>query len=212
MGTSESGEPVLPELVLMQLEKLLASPQFSGSERLSAFLKFAVENALLNQPERLKEGIIAREIFGRETYDGNLDSVVRGAARRLREKLDEYYEQAGGLEPVRIAIPKGGYVPTFSSQAMARSSPADAPPEPPPITRLRARTASIAAGIACCALLGYWAFHRQSQSPIPRMPSIAVLPLTSHRCGILWRRIVHRGPFATHLERRTPVRPRLPRG
>ena len=66
MSTPESGAPVSAELVLSQLERLLASPQFSGSERLSAFLKFAVENALRNQPERLKEAVIAREIFGRE--------------------------------------------------------------------------------------------------------------------------------------------------
>jgi hypothetical protein len=160
----------------MQLERLLVSPQFSGSGRLSAFLKFAVENALRNQPERLKEAVIAREIFGRETYDGNLDSVVRGAARRLREKLDEYYEQAGDLETVRIAMPKGAYVPIFSSRAIAVSSAADAPPGPPLVTRLRARVAVIAAGIACCALLGYWTFHRQTESRVPRMPSIAVLP------------------------------------
>jgi hypothetical protein len=120
MSTPESGAPVSAELVLRQLENLLASPQFSGSERLSAFLKFAVENALRNQPERLKEAVIAREIFGRETYDGNLDSVVRGAARRLREKLDEYYERADGLESVRITMPKGAYVPIFSFLSIAR--------------------------------------------------------------------------------------------
>ena len=180
MSTPESGAPVPAELVLSQLEKLLASPQFSGSERLSAFLKFAVENTLQNQPERLKEAVIAREIFGRATYDGNLDSVVRGAARRLREKLDEYYERADGLESVRIAIPKGAYVPVFSLLSIAGPPLAEEPPGSRPGFGLAVRPTSIkaliAAGIACCALLGYWALQRLTQPPASRMPAVGVLP------------------------------------
>jgi tetratricopeptide (TPR) repeat protein/TolB-like protein len=176
MSTPESGAPVSAELVLSQLERLLASPQFSGSERLSAFLKFAVENALRNQPERLKEAAIAREIFGRETYDGNLDSVVRGTARRLRERLDEYYERANGRESVRITIPKGAYVPVFSFLSTAVTPVSPAPQGVSPAFRLVAHAGLMAAGVVCCALLGYWAFHRQAQSPGSRMPAIAVLP------------------------------------
>lgn len=176
MGTEQSKTPVSPELVQLQLEKLLASPQFSGSERLSAFLKFAVENALRNQPERLKEAVIAREIFGRDTYDGNLDSVVRGAARRLREKLDEYYQQAGGLDPVRIAMPKGGYVLLFSCAPAVDRASTETAPQTPPGARLGARVAIIAAGLASCALLGYWAWHRQARSSVSTEPAIAVLP------------------------------------
>jgi TolB-like protein/Flp pilus assembly protein TadD len=181
MGTfgTPQGEPaaVPPELVLLQLEKLLASPQFSGSERLSAFLKFAVENALRNQLDRLKEASIAREIFGRETYDGNLDSVVRGTARRLREKLDEYYQQAGLGEAVRIEMPKGAYVPVFSSPSIVTAgSDGDAPVPPPVRVRLSSWIAAIAAGIVCCALLAYWTFHRQSQFVGSTTPAIAVLP------------------------------------
>ncbi len=166
MRTSEDGS-LSAEMVLQQLEKLLRSPQFSGSERLSAFLKFAVESALENHPERLKEANIARQIFGRETYDGNLDSVVRGAARRLREKLDEYYEQAGGVESVRIGMPKGAYVPVFSSLA---------PPVPTHEVRWSARYALIAASLVCCTLLGYWVVHRRAQSSGSKTPAIAVLP------------------------------------
>jgi adenylate cyclase len=180
MSTPENGAPVSAELVLSQLERLLASPQFSGSERLSAFLKFAVENALRNQPERLKEAAIAREIFGRETYDGNLDSVVRGAARRLREKLDEYYERADGLESVRIAMPKGAYVPAFSFLSIASHPLAAEPPGSRPGFGLAVRSTSIkaliTAGFACCALLGYWALQRLTQSAASNMPAIAVLP------------------------------------
>lgn len=180
MSTPEAGyakqEAVPEELVLLQLDRLLSSPQFSGSERLSAFLKFAVENALRNQPEQLKEAVIAREIFGRDTYDGNLDSVVRGAARRLREKLDEYYEQAGSLDSVRIAMPKGAYLPVFSSLPAVKPLVEEPPPATLPATRGSGWSGWIAAAVVCCALLGYWIVHRQARSAASMKPAIAILP------------------------------------
>ena len=37
-------------------------------------------------------------------------------AGKLRRRLEAYYLGAGRDDPVRIEIPKGGYVPTFSRQ------------------------------------------------------------------------------------------------
>ncbi len=116
--------PVSPEersaashdAVRAELQRVLASSHFSESERLSSFLKFSVESTLANESGRLKEAVIAVEIFGRETsFNGNSDSIVRNAARRLRAKLESYYQADGRHDPVRIEIPKGGYVPVFRS-------------------------------------------------------------------------------------------------
>jgi adenylate cyclase len=42
-----------------------------------------------------------------------VDPIVRVEAGRLRRALEHYYLTAGKKDPVRIKIPKGGYVPTF---------------------------------------------------------------------------------------------------
>ena len=52
---------------------------------------------------------------------------MRVEASRLRAKLKQYYEGAGSGDPVRIDLPRGGYVPVFHSGGLRRS-PAGAVP------------------------------------------------------------------------------------
>src|SRR5204863_6822573 len=62
----------------------------------------------------VKESVIGVEVFGRSPgYDPRIEPIVRIEARRLREKLQAYYEKQGSQDPVVIQLPKGGYVPTF---------------------------------------------------------------------------------------------------
>src|SRR5437016_2615750 len=55
-------EPAPPE-VLQQLERILDDRLFQSSQRLSAFLRFAVEHALAGRAEELKEYVIGVEVF-----------------------------------------------------------------------------------------------------------------------------------------------------
>ena len=121
--TSAQEQRDLPDsLVRAQLERILASPVFSRSQQLRRFLSFIVEQRLAGQGHALKESVLAHELYGKGTdFDGGADPVVRVDARRLRDKLREYYE--GRSDPVIISLPKGSYVPTFGSM-----SPIDAPP------------------------------------------------------------------------------------
>jgi hypothetical protein len=69
--------------------------------------------------EGLKEYLIGVGVFGKGPgFDPRLDSAVRVEARRLRGKLEEYYQRDGASDAVRIRLPKGGYVPVlgWSSQ------------------------------------------------------------------------------------------------
>jgi Tol biopolymer transport system component len=60
----------------------------------------------------LKETTIAVEVFNRAAdYDPKSDPIVRVHARRVREKLALYYRTAGVEDPIKIDLPKGGYVP-----------------------------------------------------------------------------------------------------
>jgi Tol biopolymer transport system component len=110
-------------LVREQLERILASDVFSRSPQLRRFLSFIVEQRLAGQGDSLKESVLAHELYGKGTdFDGGTDPVVRVDARRLRDKLREYY--AGRSEPVVISLPKGSYVPVFEANPASAAHPA----------------------------------------------------------------------------------------
>ena len=112
-GASVQARSDLPDAaVRAQLERILASAVFSRSQHLRRFLSFIVEQSLAGQGHTLKESVLAHELYGKGTdFDGGTDPVVRVDARRLRDKLREFYE--GRSDPVVISLPKGSYVPVF---------------------------------------------------------------------------------------------------
>jgi Tol biopolymer transport system component len=112
----------LPDAAIRaELERILASDVFSRSQHLRRFLTFIVEQRLAGQGPSLKEAVLAHELYGKGAdFDGGTDPVVRVDARRLRDKLREYYE--GRSDPVVISLPKGSYVPVFEASP-ASSSP-----------------------------------------------------------------------------------------
>ena len=115
--------PPPDSLVRSQLDKVLASELFLRSERLSGFLRFVVEETLNGRGETLKESVLAHELYGKEAdFDGATNPIVRVDARRLRDKLREYYAYQTG-DPVVIALPKGSYVPTFDRAADTAPAP-----------------------------------------------------------------------------------------
>ena len=92
------------------MERILASALFSRSERLSQFLRFAVEATLRGETEQLKESLIGMKVYSRDPgYDPKLEPIVRTEARRLRAKLKQYYEGPGESDRVVISLPTGGY-------------------------------------------------------------------------------------------------------
>jgi serine/threonine-protein kinase len=110
------------EHVRAALQRILASPGFSRSERLCSFLKFVIERKLEGKLTDLKESVIGIEVFGREPgYDTHLDPVVRMEASKLRTRLSEYYAGPGAADAVRIEIPKGGYVPQWQISTVENS-------------------------------------------------------------------------------------------
>ncbi len=176
-----------PEAIRAELEKILASHLFATSERLSRFLKHTVEGTLEGQNDRLKESVLGIEVFGRKpTYDPRTDAVVRTEAVKLRARLRDYYESEGREDPVRIDLPKGGYVPAFH----LREEP---PPEPPAALIPTALDAAVdapgwktmAAGIITVVVLALSIPYAINKGRLPSgeagtrvVDSIAVLPFT----------------------------------
>jgi len=141
----------LPDsIVRAQLARILASEVFSRSQQLRRFLSFIVEQRLAGEGHSLKESVLAHELYGKGTdFDGGADPVVRVDARRLRDKLREYYE--GRSDPVVISLPKGSYVPIFEANAASLTHVAPpAHPEPeqtqslPKLTRAWIAVAAVA--------------------------------------------------------------------
>jgi hypothetical protein len=102
------------QAIRKELERLLQSPIFVQSDRLARFLRFTVEITLAGEGATLKEYLIGTEVYDRRPpYHPSVDSIVRSEARRLRNKLRQYYESAGKDDPVFIYYRTGSYVPAF---------------------------------------------------------------------------------------------------
>ncbi|GGG85733.1 hypothetical protein GCM10011585_32060 [Edaphobacter dinghuensis] len=94
------------------MQRILESSIFVSAARSRQFLEFCVGRAMRGETSDLKETTIAIEVFLRAAdYDPKVDPIVRVHARRVREKLDQYYRTTGVNDPIRINLPKGGYVP-----------------------------------------------------------------------------------------------------
>ncbi|MGE4372106.1 MAG: tetratricopeptide repeat protein [Xanthobacter sp.] len=140
MSSVETGPEQLPAdaavttraaCVRAALERVLASDDLRSSPRLAAFLRFVVEATLAGRAEQIKGYTIAVEALGRPTsFDPQADPIVRVEATRLRRALQGYYGGDGLTDPLRILVPKGGYVPVFEDRISTLAPAPSAPIEP----------------------------------------------------------------------------------
>ncbi len=160
------------QLIRRELECVLASPGFARNDRLSRFLRTAVEWKLAARTEELKESVIGVEVFGRAPgYDPKRDPVVRTEASRLRARLAEYYLDEGADRPLVIDLPKGGYAPEWRERTP--STPAPPPPNQlSPTASFGSLGAALFIIFALALVAVGWRWAETSRKPI----SIAVLP------------------------------------
>lgn len=146
-----------PDLILNQLERILHSSQFHGSELLRNLLSYLTRRAIERPGEAVKEYDLAVDVLGRDpAFDPRMDSAVRVHTARLRAKLAEYYMSEGAEDPVVIEVPKGVYVISWRhrndhSEEAARETGA---PITVPRTSTRLNWKWFAAGFGCAALAG----------------------------------------------------------
>ncbi len=102
-----------PEWQLAQ--RVASSKALAKSELMRRFLLYVCEQYLTGNAQQITEQRIGTKIFNRPLgYNPGQDNIVRNYARMLRKRLDEYFEGEGSAEPMRLTIPRGGYVPVFS--------------------------------------------------------------------------------------------------
>ena len=122
-----------PDKIRSELQRILSSRHFDASERNRRFLQYVVEETLLGRGERIKAYNVATLVFGRDdSFDPQLDPVVRMEARRLRRSLERFYLVDGGMAGLQIAMPKGGYVPKFHGAPQPSDPTGVAATLPPP--------------------------------------------------------------------------------
>ena len=113
----------VPETAVREvLARILASPMFVASGRLRRFLQYTVDSVFNGTAEQLKESWIATEVYDRGAdFDPSQGSIVRTEARRLRNKLKEYYDVIGKHDPIVIQLRPGSYVPSFRQNVRSES-------------------------------------------------------------------------------------------
>ncbi|HEX4030029.1 MAG TPA: hypothetical protein VHX20_06665 [Terracidiphilus sp.] len=159
------------------VQRVAASSGFVRSARLSEFLLFVTRSMIEGQAAKLNEQEIGVRVFGRSSgYLQSEDNIVRANASRLRQRLEEYFATDGQSEPIRISLPRGGYVPEFSAipaQPAAPDRPAQRPAE---------KTPASSRGIS-----GHGARPRNARSMLPIVLAVAALLVI---CGAVF--LLHR--------------------
>jgi hypothetical protein len=101
-----------------QVNRLLQSASFRDTPASRRLLEYIAEHSLEGSPETLKEFTIGVEALGRRMdFDPKADTIVRVQIRRLRQRINQYYETEGVDDPVVITIPKGSYAAEFFVRA-----------------------------------------------------------------------------------------------
>ena len=164
-----------------EVERVLASKGFASAGRLSRLLRYVVDKTLAGEADQLKEYAVGIEVFDRDDkYDPRLDSIVRVEAGRLRSRLDEYYNGEAADAPIRITLPRGGYVAHFEVRPEPVPSPRpDAPSHPRTLAPSHPRSwASWPLTLGLVAAVAAMVVWLVGSTPTPAetgMPGVAVL-------------------------------------
>lgn len=168
--------------ILDHLEEICATEDFRKSARCSGFLRYVVGETLAGRHDRIKAYAIAVSALGRdETFDPQIDPVVRIEASQLRRRLERYYLTGGAGSRIRIDLPKGSYVPSFSRPAQQTASVA-ANAVHRPVPRGKAAPLAISggvlasAGLAVALMVGLGGPSSWTLHPVPTVQINAFVP------------------------------------
>jgi hypothetical protein len=182
----------LPEWQLA--ERIAGNRAFSKSDLLRRFLLHVVEQHLSGRTHEINEQQIGERVFNRPLgYKPGEDNIVRNYARLLRKRLKEYFENEGQNEPLRVEIPRGGYIPHFyetSQPASSSAIPANTPAHTVEPDAFRPAAARMSAwlrlsifgflpGLLCGALLAALAFWSYGRPHPPEAAQSVAHPIWS---------------------------------
>lgn len=122
--------PISPDCSIedceQQIRRILDSPLFSGSKRLSEFVSFSARAAMEGRTE-IDQYEVASEVLNRaEDFNPLDDASVRKLASQVRAKLEEYFQEQGVTDPVLVSLPRRSYVLRFRANADAEPPASEA--------------------------------------------------------------------------------------
>lgn len=109
-------EPAISKLEAerAEVDDVLSSGVFGRTNNHVRLLTFVCEKYFEGAIDEVKEYSIAVHALGRpESFDPQVDTIVRVTAHALRKRLEDYYRTAGAEHAVHICLPPGHYVPKF---------------------------------------------------------------------------------------------------
>ena len=102
-----------------QIQRILDSPGFAGSRRLTDFLNYVSEAAFAGRSE-LDQYEIAEHVLQRDSDFNPLDDAsVRKLASQTRRKLKEHYAAEGASDEIVVTLPRRSYLPRFRAASDA---------------------------------------------------------------------------------------------
>jgi TolB-like protein len=103
-----------------QLQKILSTRDFQATKQQCDLLRFVVSETLAGRADYIKGYAIATKVLNRpKDFEPALDPIVSIQANKLRRALERYYLVEGIGDSIKIDIPKGAYVPTFTELNIA---------------------------------------------------------------------------------------------
>ena len=97
-----------------EVDGILSSGVFGRTNNLVRLLTFVCDKYFEGAIDEIKEYSIAVHALGRpDSFDPQMDTIVRVTAHVLRKRLEDYYRSAGAEHAVHICLPSGHYVPKF---------------------------------------------------------------------------------------------------
>jgi hypothetical protein len=119
---AESSDSESIDTIRAQADSIARSGVLGRSRFYKALLEYLVECAARGHAP--KEIEIAAEVFNRGSgFDPSQDSMVRVYAHNLRQKLQQYYREAGRNESLQLTVPKGEYRIVLTEPGAASGPP-----------------------------------------------------------------------------------------
>jgi hypothetical protein len=108
-------EAINAEEVRQTLERIQNSKYFVNAHKKRQFLSVVCDFYLKGRAHELNEYVLAYDVFGRDTtYNPSADPIVRVVAHEIRKKLENYYQNEGASDAIRMELPAGSYQPVFN--------------------------------------------------------------------------------------------------
>jgi hypothetical protein len=195
LGQLQDGS-VSATAIQQQVDKILRSDEFSGSEVLRNLLSFLAAHSIDRPGEVVKEYELATALLGKaEGFDPRLDSAVRVHAARLRSKLAEYYMSHGVDDPLLIEVPKGSYQVVWRYRGLEPTAPPALAKEIPataqaPVSHRKWFAAGFGAAVILSIPIGLWMSARPARiapiveefwEPFLKSPQAPLIVFSNHR-------------------------------